>query len=238
MNQNIRFSPEELKKTEHYAKIEVGLCPGSQLFFSGKIDSVLSNSPHPIHGLIVRLENMLIGRIVSLMNKEEYLAMSCEKTEDETFLEVLMFENIRYEKQIYDNIEEHLDEMKHESKLFYDTIEGINEEKFIEKVRQLSREKDAEIEQSLFAKWEKLKEKYDSIQKKIELKSNGLPSLDYENIKDLSDKVIIFEKMCRSFIVSSLSVEDNWWKQKIPIDVRTEASLAKERNEKVMDYSG
>jgi hypothetical protein len=237
VDQNIRFSPEDLKKIECYAKIEVGLCPGSQLFFSGKIDSVLSNSPHPIHGSIVRLENMLIGRIVSLMNKEEYLTMSCEKTEDEMFLEVLLFENIKYEKQIYDNIEEHLAEMNHQSELFYDTIQGINDDKFIEKVRQLSLEKDAEIEKRLFAKWEKLKERYDSIQKEIELKSNELPSLDYENIDDLSDKVILFEKICRSFIVSSLSVKDNWWKQKIPKDVRTEALMTKERNEKVRNYS-
>ena len=237
VDQSIRFSPEDLKKIEDYAKIEIGLCPGSQLFFSGKIDSVLSNSPHPIHGSIVRLENMLIGRIVSLMNKEEYQTMSCEKTEDEMFLEVLLFENLKYEKQIYDNIEEHLDEMKHESKLFYDTIQGINDDKFIEKVRQLSRDKDAEIEKRLHVKNSKLREKYDLIQKKLELKSDKPPSLDYGNIDDLSDKIRLFEKMCRTFIVSSLSVEDNWWKQKIPKDVRTEALMTKERNEKVMNYS-
>jgi hypothetical protein len=237
VDQSIRFSPEDLRKIECYAKIEVGLFPGSQLFFSGKIDSVLSNSPYPIHGSIVRLENMLIGRIVSLMNKEEYQTMSCEKTEDEIFLEILYFENTKYEKQIYDNIEEHLAEMNHQSEWFYDTIQGIKDDKFIEKVRQLSLEKDAEIEKRLFTINSKLREKYDLIQKEIELKSDKLPSLDYENIDDLSDKIRLFEKMCRTFIVSSLSVEDNWWKQKIPKDVRTEASMTKERNEKVMNYS-
>ena len=67
VDQSVRFSREDLKKIECYAKIEVGLFPGSQLFFSGKIDSVLSNSPHPIHGLIVRLENMLIEKLCIIM---------------------------------------------------------------------------------------------------------------------------------------------------------------------------
>jgi len=237
VDQSIRFSPEDLKKIEDYAKIEIGLCPGSQLFFSGKIDSILSNSPHPIHGPIIRLENMLIGRIVSLMNKEEYLRIKNKKTEEESFLEILLYENIRYEKQIYDNAEDHLSEMNHQSNSFYETIAGINDDEIIEKVRQSTRENQAEIEKRLIETHGQLKKKFDIVEQELTEKLPKPLTLDYDKIDDLLDKISLFEKSCRSFIISTLSKEENWWKQKIPKDVRTYALETKETNEKKINYS-
>ena len=237
MDQSVRFSREDLKKIECYAKIEVGLFPGSQLFFSGKIDSVLSNSPHPIHGTIIRLENMLIGRILSLMNKEEYLLHEIRKTKDETFLEMLLFENIRYEKQIYDNVEDHLSEMTHQSNLFHDAIQGINDDETIEKIRKLTLKKDAEIEKQLIKTHNQLKEKFEGVEQTLTEKSPKPLSLDYDKIDDLYYKISEFEKSCRSLIVLTLSKEENWWKQKIPKDVRTYALETKEKNGKKINYS-
>ncbi len=231
MEEKTRFFPDQIPKHDTFAKIETGFFPGSGNFFIGKIDEIISKSSFCIHGVIVRLENGLIGRIVHLLDSEEYEKIQLQKTEKDMFLELLLFQNLIYEQKIYDNISESLEEITQQGRAFYGEVPLSDEAK------KSIREHTDSLEEKMIVTHKKMMKKVSKIRKEIEHKSDQKVEFDVEQLDGLRDKLAEFEKISRSFIMDTLSKDKNWWKQRIPEDVRKSASEKKERNEKSKTYA-
>jgi len=226
VKQKTRFFPKDISKKGFFAKIEVGYFPGSQNFFLGKIDEVISESNFCIHGALVRLENGLIGRIVILMNEEEFNEIQSKKTEMDIFLELLLFQNITYEQKIYDNATEYLSEMNHQSQEFYGESPISDEQK------KIIHERIASLEKNLISTHKKLLRKFTITQKEIKGKTAKKMPFDSKGLDKFHEKLSNFERFCRGFIVETLSTDEKWWKQRIPDDIRNNALERKEHHEK------